>query len=226
MSISRRKLEQHGEPFGDCATRKKFGGGYCCGVGGDSSSSSTSNPSDRRIAAAPSSVSVSGDGSSVGLQMTSTNKTKSGNGVNVDAGGNVSVTSIDAGAIGAGVTIARDAIDLATTGTRLANQNITEVLGTVDDLSGKYTRATGDALNAGIQSSRDALDFARSNDARFVAALESLTNKTITVAQRAQSDVVGAYQNSADTTSGVRQIVMGGLVIAGIVAVAALKGKL
>ena len=38
---SRRELYAHGEPFGDSATRAKLGGGYICGGGGDSSSSNT-----------------------------------------------------------------------------------------------------------------------------------------------------------------------------------------
>ncbi len=34
---SRRELYAHGEPFGDCATRRKLGGGYICGGGGKGS---------------------------------------------------------------------------------------------------------------------------------------------------------------------------------------------
>jgi hypothetical protein len=34
---SRRELYAHGEPFGDCATRRKLGGGYVCGGGGKGS---------------------------------------------------------------------------------------------------------------------------------------------------------------------------------------------
>jgi hypothetical protein len=40
MSISRRDLYEFGEPFGDCATQKKMGGGYVCGGGGSSGDSS------------------------------------------------------------------------------------------------------------------------------------------------------------------------------------------
>lgn len=52
MSISRRELYAHGEPFGDCATRRKLGGGYVCGFGGGSSSASTqeTNNFDQRNA--------------------------------------------------------------------------------------------------------------------------------------------------------------------------------
>lgn len=228
--ISRRMLEAQGMPLGGSVTRAKLGGGYVCGGGGDSSSSSstTSNPSDRRIAAAPGSVSISGDGASSSLALTDarSDSSQAGNGMNVRTAGAVTINTLDSGAIGRAAEVANRAIDLTATSTRLASQNITELLNTTDDLAGRYATATGRALDAGLSSSRDALDFARSNDTRFMAALESLTEKTINVAQRAQSDVVGAYQNTADTTSGVRQIIMGGLVIAGIVAVAALKGKL
>ena len=34
---SRRELYAHGEPFGECATRRKIGGGYVCGGGGKGS---------------------------------------------------------------------------------------------------------------------------------------------------------------------------------------------
>lgn len=34
---SRRELYAHGEPFGDCATQRKIGGGYICGGGGKGS---------------------------------------------------------------------------------------------------------------------------------------------------------------------------------------------
>ncbi len=52
MSISRRELYAHGEPFGDSATRSKLGGGYVCGFGGGSSSASTqeTNNFDQRNA--------------------------------------------------------------------------------------------------------------------------------------------------------------------------------
>lgn len=49
---SRRELYAHGEPFGDGATRRKLGGGYVCGFGGDSESA-TSNTTinyDNRVA--------------------------------------------------------------------------------------------------------------------------------------------------------------------------------
>jgi len=38
MSYSRKQLEAFGEPFGECATRKKISGGYICGGGGGGSS--------------------------------------------------------------------------------------------------------------------------------------------------------------------------------------------
>ena len=52
MSISRRELYAHGEPFGESATRRKLGGGYVCGFGGSSSSASNqeTNNYDQRVA--------------------------------------------------------------------------------------------------------------------------------------------------------------------------------
>lgn len=43
MNLSRKTLYAAGEPLGDCATRRKPGGGYVCGGGGGSSSQSNPN---------------------------------------------------------------------------------------------------------------------------------------------------------------------------------------
>lgn len=50
MSHSRQNLYRHGEPFGDSATRRKLGGGYVCGGGGDSNSSQATSNYDQRVA--------------------------------------------------------------------------------------------------------------------------------------------------------------------------------
>lgn len=86
---SRRELYAHGEPFGDSATRKKLGGGYVCGFGGDSSSSSTqqttvNNYDQRSITDARSETT-----------STTTNTSTTNN-----------ITSLDPGAIDAGKSIA------------------------------------------------------------------------------------------------------------------------
>lgn len=50
MSYSRHHLYRHGMPFGDSATRRKLGGGYVCGGGGDSESSQSTSNYDQRVA--------------------------------------------------------------------------------------------------------------------------------------------------------------------------------
>lgn len=65
MNLSRRELYAAGEPFGDCATERKPGGGYLCGGGGKSSSSSaqiTTN-TDKRLAVGDGGFGVSADDS-------------------------------------------------------------------------------------------------------------------------------------------------------------------
>jgi hypothetical protein len=51
--LSRRELYAAGEPFGECATAPKVGGGYVCGGGGgggsESSSTTTTNTTDKRM---------------------------------------------------------------------------------------------------------------------------------------------------------------------------------
>lgn len=50
--MNRRELYAAGEPFGECATAPKVGGGYVCGGGGgssESSSSTTTNTTDKRM---------------------------------------------------------------------------------------------------------------------------------------------------------------------------------
>ena len=69
----RRKLYAMGEPFGDCATQAKPGGGRVYGGGGDSSSSSsnqtTTNNVDRRQVVDTGSVGISSDASTVNIQQ-------------------------------------------------------------------------------------------------------------------------------------------------------------
>ena len=72
MSISRRELYAHGEPFGDSATRRKLGGGYVCGFGGGSSSASTqeTNNFDQRNAVQDGIALSGSSGNAVTLNVT------------------------------------------------------------------------------------------------------------------------------------------------------------
>lgn len=78
-TISRRELYAHGEPFGNSATRKKLGGGYVCGFGGDSSSASTSQTfnTDKRLALQDS-IGTSGDNSAINYTSTTQNNITDG----------------------------------------------------------------------------------------------------------------------------------------------------
>ena len=72
MSISRRELYAHGEPFGDSATQRKIDGkGYVCGFGGGSSSSSsnTTNNYDKRVVTQDG-FGLSGDNNTVSMTTT------------------------------------------------------------------------------------------------------------------------------------------------------------
>lgn len=71
-NYSRRELYAHGEPLGECVTRRKLGGGYVCGGGGGGGSSASTNNSeqaDNRIAN-ESGAAISGDGSSITINST------------------------------------------------------------------------------------------------------------------------------------------------------------
>lgn len=74
MNLSRRELYAAGEPFGDCATARKPGGGYLCGGGGKSASSSaqTTYNTDKRLAVGDGGLGISADNSDVGLTINTT----------------------------------------------------------------------------------------------------------------------------------------------------------
>jgi hypothetical protein len=95
---SRRELYAHGEPLGDNVTRKKLGGGYVCGGGGDSSSSSTQNTTTNQY----------DQRSITDARQEVTNTTTTNN-----------ITTLDAGAIEAGKSVALSSI--ANNSTNTAN---------------------------------------------------------------------------------------------------------
>lgn len=72
MNYSRRQLERHGEPLGECVTRPKLGGGYICGGGGGggSSSSSTETRNEDKRLAVSSGAGITGDNSSISVIST------------------------------------------------------------------------------------------------------------------------------------------------------------
>lgn len=92
---SRRELYAHGEPFGDSATRAKLGGGYVCGGGGDSSSSSSQSTNYYQT-----------DNRSVTDNRQETTLSNSNNTTTSTSTTTNNITTLDAGAIDAGKSIA------------------------------------------------------------------------------------------------------------------------
>ena len=116
MSISRRELYAHGEPFGDSATQRKIDGkGYVCGFGGSSSSSSsnTTNNYDKRVA------------------------TQSGLGLSGDAN-TVTVTTLDGGAI-------KSAFDFAAASNATLGGGYDALINAGQNLIGQTQKAVADA---------------------------------------------------------------------------------
>jgi hypothetical protein len=123
--ISRRQLYEAGEPLGDCATRRKIGGGLILGIGGDSSSSSTTlqttnNYDQRRVQ----------DASVGGTLLDHSQQTQIDNRVDnrggVAGNGNTSVVT-DLGAVQAGTGVALSALNKNA-------HNIDTLLATADHL--------------------------------------------------------------------------------------------
>ena len=124
MSISRRELYANGEPLGDGATRKKLGGGYVCGFGGDSSSSSsnTTNNYDKRV--------VTNDG--FGL-----------------SGDNNMVSMLDGGAIKSAFTFSSDTVGRALDSIDASNATLGDgynaLINAGQNLIGQTQKAVADA---------------------------------------------------------------------------------
>lgn len=199
MSYSRRHLYAMGEPLGDSATRAKPGGGMLCGGGGDSSSSSsqatTTTNLDKRQVVDNGGLGVSSDSSTV----------------NVTTNTNV----LDAGAIG-------KAIDLSKASVSAANKNFSDVV----DMS----KASFNSTNKNFS---DVIDMSKTSTASAYTGLDHLlgfandvlqleANSQKLISQSAAS-VGDAYKTAQDMTSGNRMLVAGGLILAGIVALNAMK---
>lgn len=72
QQYSKRDLERHGEPLGECVTRPKLGGGYVCGGGGGGGSSSSSQDTTQiqKQLAVDGGAGITGDNSSITMNVT------------------------------------------------------------------------------------------------------------------------------------------------------------
>ncbi|WP_175771715.1 hypothetical protein [Burkholderia ambifaria] len=123
----------------------------------------------------------------------------------------VSTTTTDLGAIAG-------AMDLAKTGIQAAHDDMTSAIGLADQTFNK----TVDSNQAmfGINASNMMDGFSKLIDAsKTVMQTAQDVNRTAT------QDVQQAYANAQEISNGQKFLVAGGLVIAGIVAVTAMKGK-
>ncbi|HDR9272441.1 TPA: hypothetical protein QDB24_000457 [Burkholderia vietnamiensis] len=172
----------------------------------DSSSSSaqttntTTNVTDRRFVNDGGGAGVAGDNNAVWNSVSTTNVTT------------------DLGAIAG-------AMDLAKTGIQTSHDNLTSAAGLASQTFNK-------AVDANATMFGQNTDQMSANRSSLMDGFSKLLDASKTVMQTAQDvnrtatqDVQQAYANAQEISNGQKFLVAGGLVIAGIVAVTAMKGK-
>jgi hypothetical protein len=135
-----------------------------------------------------------------------------GGGAGVDGNNNTtfnSVTSTDLGAIAG-------AMDLAKTGIQSTHDGMTAAIGLADQTFNKSVDSN--AAMFGINATNMMSGFSKLLDAS-----NTVMQTAKDVNQTATQDVAQAWQAQASTSSGQKFMVAGGLVLAGIVAIAALR---
>ncbi|MFM0364222.1 hypothetical protein [Paraburkholderia sediminicola] len=135
-----------------------------------------------------------------------------GGGAGVDGNNNTTFNSVmttDLGAIAG-------AMDLAKTSVQLSHDNMTSAVGLADQTFNKSVDAN--TAMFGINASNMLTGFSKLLDAS-----NSVIQTAKDVNQTATQDVAAAWQAQASTSSGQKFMVAGGLVLAGIVAIAALR---
>lgn len=172
----------------------------------DSSSSSaqttntTTNVTDRRFVNDGGGAGVAGDNNAVWNSVSTTNVTT------------------DLGAIAG-------AMDLAKTGIQTSHDNLTSAAGLASQTFNKAVDANttmfgqnNDQMSANRSSLMDGFD-------KLLAASNTVMQTAQDVNRTATQDVQQGYANAQEISNGQKFLVAGGLVIAGIVAVTAMKGK-
>ncbi|PRE65497.1 hypothetical protein C6P96_08535 [Burkholderia multivorans] len=172
----------------------------------DSSSSSaqttntTTNVTDRRFVNDGGGAGVAGDNNTTWNSVSTTNITT------------------DLGAIAG-------AMDLAKTGIQTAHDDLTTAAG----LASQTFNKTVDANTTMFGQNNDQMSANRSSlmdgFSKLIAASQTVMQTAQDVNRTATQDVQQAYANAEEISNGQKFLVAGGLVIAGIVAVTAMKGK-
>lgn len=120
-----------------------------------------------------------------------------------------SVTQTDLGAIAG-------AMDLAKTGIQATHDSMTSAIGLADQTFNKSVDANSAMFGINASNMMDGFS-------KLLAASDSVIQTAKDVNQTATQDVAQAWQAQASTSSGQKFMVAGGLVLAGIVAIAALR---
>ncbi|MGU8077832.1 hypothetical protein [Burkholderia pyrrocinia] len=164
------------------------------------STTTTTNVTDRRFVNDGGGAGVSGDNNSVWNSVSTTNVTT------------------DLGAIAGAMDLARTGIQTAhddmTTAAGLASQTFNKAVDANETMFGQNT----DQMSANRSSLMDGFS-------KLLDASKTVMQTAQDVNRTATQDVQQAYANAQEISNGQKFLVAGGLVIAGIVAVTAMKGK-
>lgn len=201
------------------------GGGIGMDRQSNSSSSSstttntTTNVTDRRMVTDGGGAGVNGDGNLTWNNVSTTN------------------VSTDLGAIAGAMDLAKTGIETShadmTAAVGLADQTFSKAVKAGTKMFGQNVDAFGRVVNANDSLFNTNSDQLSANRSTLMSGFSKLLDASKTVMQTAQDvnrnatqDVANAYTSAQTIANGQKFLVAGGLVIAGIVAITALKGKL
>ena len=184
----------------------------------NTTTNTTTNVTDRRFVNDGGGAGVAGDNNNVWNSVSTTNVTT------------------DLGAIAGAMDLAKTGIqtthDNLTTAAGLANQTFNKAVDANQSMFSQNTDTFGRVVNANDNLFATNADQLSANRSTLMDGFSKLLDASKSVMQTAQDvnrtatqDVQQAYANAQEISNGQKFLVAGGLVIAGIVAVTAMKGK-
>lgn len=165
-----------------------------------------------------------GDNQSTQSTNTTTNVTdrrfvNDGGGAGVAGDNNTTWNSVSTTNISTDLGAIAGAMDLAKTGIQTSHDNLTSAIGLADQTFEKSVDANTSMFNTNASNMMDGFN-------RLIDASNAVIKTAQDVNSAATQDVQQAYANAQEISNGQKFLVAGGLVIAGIVAVEAMKGRL
>lgn len=165
-----------------------------------------------------------GDNQSTQSTNTTTNVTdrrfvNDGGGAGVAGDNNTTWNSISTTNISTDLGAIAGAMDLAKTGIQTSHDNLTAAVGLAGQTFEKSVDANTSMFNTNASNMMDGFN-------KLIDASNAVIKTAQDVNTAATQDVQQAYANAQAMGNGQRFLVAGGLVIAGIVAVEAMKGRL